>query len=428
LKADIDSLAATFASHFPAKLGGPRTIGREAEYPVVTAAGEAADVRRLWEPLQALGDFGVQHDGGDPTRMIVGLEGEGVSYSLEVGWGTVEVITGPCAGLFELQAAHEAAMQRLLQAAAGLDYRVLGYGIQPLTPPTLDLISPKQRYLLLNQVMAGAWLWFTVTASDQVQIDISRPELVRMMNFGNLIAPVLVALCANSPICEGRASPYASAREGYVGQAYAGKYRYGMNERPFADVADFVETLSGETCLMLPENSAYVPYNRPFVTYLAEHGPDFAAYLTHEHYTWNSARARTNHATIELRPACQQPWPEHMAVAALGLGLIEAVLAIERYFEQSFGVEVWPVLHAYQQEVIIHGLAAPEPAPGFLPNVVTLAAEALQKRGRGEEVFMEPLFNRLSRGANPAQQARRLFDQGGLPRLLAATTVPYPVR
>jgi gamma-glutamylcysteine synthetase len=79
----------------------------------------------------------------------------------------VEVITGPCAGLFELQAAHEAAMQRLLQAAAGLDYRVLGYGIQPLTPPTLDLISPKQRYLLLNQVMAGAWLWFTVTASDR---------------------------------------------------------------------------------------------------------------------------------------------------------------------------------------------------------------------------------------------------------------------
>jgi gamma-glutamylcysteine synthetase len=424
IKASIDHLAAKFASHFPPTLTGPRTIGREAEYPVVTATGEAADVRRLWAPLEASGDFHVHYDSNDPGRLIVSLEGEAASYALEVGLGTVEVITGPCADLFELQVAHEAAVRRLVEAAGPLGYRVLGYGIQPLTPPKFELLSPKQRYQVLYEVMGEAWLWFTVTASDQVQIDISQAELVRMINFGNLMAPIIVALCANSPIWQGQSSTFLSAREGQVGQAYAARYRYGMIEHPFADVADFIETLSRDTCLMLREDSHYFPYNRPFLTYLAEHGPDFPAYLIHEHYTWNSARARTNHATIELRPACQQPWAEHMAVAALGLGLIEAAEAIEAYLAQQFGAEVWSILHAYQARVIAQGLAAPQPAPGLLRQVLTLATEALEQRGRGEEVFMEPLFGRLARGTNPAQEALETFNQGGLKQLLAWATVP----
>lgn len=32
---------------------------------------------------------------------------------------------------------------------------------------------------------------------------------------------------------------------------------------------------------------------------------------------------------MELRAACQQPWPSHMAAAALQLGLVEAWQALE---------------------------------------------------------------------------------------------------
>jgi gamma-glutamylcysteine synthetase len=424
IKSSIDALAVEFVSHFPVELRGPRTIGREAEYPVVTATGEAADVRRLWEPLQSLGDFRVQHDSFNPNRLIVSLEDDQAGYTLEVGLGTVEVITGPCADLFELQAAHEAAMRRLLQAAARLDYRILGYGIQPLTPPSLDLMAPKHRYQVIYKALGQPWLWFTLTASDQVQIDISGPELVRMINFGNLMAPVMVALCANSPIWEGRSQPYISAREGQMGQIHAAEYRHGMVARPFEDAADFIETMSRQICLVLRQNLQYSVYNQPFLTYLAQHGPDFPAYLLHEHYIWNSARARTNHATIELRPACQQPWPEHMAAAALGLGLVEAAGAIEALLERLFGADTWPALRAYHQQVIAHGLAAPPPAPDLLLQIVTLAAEALRQRGRGEEIFIESLFGRLRQGANPAQRALQIFQQEGLAALVAQAAIP----
>ena len=424
LDTTFDALASAFASHFPPTLPRLRTIGREAEYPVVTADGEAADVRRLWEPLLAVADFHVKYDDPDRQELIVGLEGADVGYFLEVGLGTVEVITGPCDDLFELQAVHEAAMQRLVWAARQLDYRVLGYGIQPLTPPSFQLMAPKQRYKAIYQAMGADWLWFTITASDQVQVDIGRPELVRMINFGNLMAPVIVVLCANSPVYGGTLSPFCSAREGLMGQIYAAEHRHGMIGRPFANLVDFIRTMAEQPCLVLRRADArYVPYDRPFVAYLAEQGPDFPAFLIHEHYIWNSARARVAHATLEIRPACQQPWAEHMAAAALALGLVEAVDAIEAYLEQLFGVGVWPALRAYHRQVITHGLQAPEPAPQFLHSILTMVAEGLQRRGRGEEVFIEPLFDRLARSANPAQEVRRGFEQGGLQQLLAMVEI-----
>lgn len=48
----------------------------------------------------------------------------------QVGYGTVEVITGPCDTLHELKEVHERAVSRLVRAAAELDMHVLGFGIQ----------------------------------------------------------------------------------------------------------------------------------------------------------------------------------------------------------------------------------------------------------------------------------------------------------
>ncbi len=61
-----------------------------------------------------------------------------------------------------------------------------------------------------------------------------------------------------------------------------------------------------------------------FYDYIRRFGFDWDAFTIHDHYIWNSARPRTEQRTIEIRPACQQPWDDHMVVSALGLGLVEA--------------------------------------------------------------------------------------------------------
>lgn len=422
LEDTIHALAKQFEESFPHGIPALRTVGREAEYPVVTPSGEAADVRRLWDLLLAGGDLHEHYDSGNPN-LIVGLDGNDYSYELEVGVGTVEIVTRPSHNLFEIQRLMEQAVRRLMQAAAVRGWQVLGYGIQPVSRPTLHLMAPKQRYQSLYRAMGAEWLWYTITASDQCHVAVGRPELVQMLNFGNMMAPVLIALCANSPVYSGRLSSFCSGREGQMALIHANEFRHGMPPRPFLDIADYVRTMSQWTYLIARTDNEVIPHSQPFIEHLRTHGPDFGAFLFHEHYIWNSARLRTNYGTMEIRPACQQPWPEHMAAMALSVGLIEAVEPIMAYVQEELGEDYWSTMRTYHRQVIKHGLAAPQPAHNFLETIVHYADWGLQQRSQEEESLLRPIQRRLERGQNPAQRVRSVFQIDGLRGLLAHTAI-----
>lgn len=471
LQRAYEALADRFAAHFPQRLDGPRTVGREAEFPVVDQAGRAADVDRLWPLLlgnedtaekdkrdslsphsSSLSPLKVKRDAVN-TDLIVGLDGAAYSYALEVGKGTIELNVGPYATLFELEIAFRSAVERLVRAAAKLGWRVLGYGVQPLSPPTRDLLSPKQRYHALADIMGADWIWYTVTASDQTHVDISRDEAVSMLNFGSLIAPVVVALCANSPLAAGALTGDCSGREGRMITARYGE-RHGMISRPYADLTDFVARLSRMPALLRREGERLLPDGRLFSDVLrADYGKarseergessegwvltagSFDAFLLHDHYIWHSARVRTAYGTVELRPACQQPPHELMAATALYLGLVEGHEEIVEYIQNALApVEertlagCWPRMQQYHHQAVRAGLAAPEPAPGFLAEVLTLAAAALARRGYGEEEMLAPLWQRLEQRKNPAQRVQRVFAEMGLEGLIKSSDLESYLR
>jgi gamma-glutamylcysteine synthetase len=317
----------------------------------------------------------------------------------------------------------EAAVTRLVAAALDYGWQMLGYGIQPVSPASLSIMAPKQRYQSLYRAMGQEWLWYTVTASDQLQIDIGRHELVHMLNFGNLMAPVIIALCANSPVYAGTLSPYCSGREGQMAAIHASEHRHGMPMRPYTSIEDYVATVSDAIYLILREDKMVVPSSQRFTDYLAEHGPDFDAFLFHEHYIWNSARLRVAYGTIEIRPACQQPWNEHMAAAALNLGLIEASVEIDAFIQDALGADYWTIMRTYHRQVIRTGLAAPQPAPNLIVQIVEMAAEGLRRRGLGEEVLLAPIYHRIERMLNPAQRLSRVFQADGIGGLLRRNAI-----
>ncbi len=413
--ATIKKLTEQFIANFPEKRGGPRQIGREAEYPVVTDEGYAADVQAMWPLLLEAGDLKPIYEGND---LIVGLEGPDFTYSLEVGWGTMEVITGPCQDLHKLAEVHEAAMLRLRQAADKLGYHILGYGIQPRTPGELSLMSPKSRYKVLHDVIGPAWLHFTSTASDQVHIDINRTEIPVVHNVSNLLTPAVIALCANSPICGGASSGFHSAREGLMGEIHAAECRHGIPVGPIHEMSDWIEQLCDQKHLIHRENGQYLPQKGAFNNYLETHGPDFDAFLFHEHYIWNSARLRSAHGTVEFRAACQQPHHETMVVSAISLGIVEASQTLMTWLQKERGDKLWSTMRTYGHDVMRQGLAATEPIDNFLTTVLTQAQQALEQRGFKEEVFLEPLWNRLKEKKNPAQQALDAFDEGDVKALV----------
>jgi gamma-glutamylcysteine synthetase len=362
--------------------------------------------------------------------MMVGLSGPDFSFAQEVGRGTIEINTRACVHLHEVDACYRAALARLLPALAEFGWRLLGYGIQPLSPASAGLLAPKARYLAMHQAMGDDWLWYGVTASDQTQVAIAQEEMLLQLNTLHRLTPAIVALCANSPICGGSLSPFCSAREGVAVRGTFGD-RHGIPPGPYATLPEFVTQLSDYPLLLRRQGGALVPGQGSLGEMLAGLGEEDAAaaldaFLLHEHYIWHSARLRHAYGTIEVRPACQQPPAESMAACALILGMVCSAQEQARLLDEALGPDSWAILRAYHSQGIAQGLAAAEPVPGLLGQILGLAEQALIRRGHGEEIYLAPLGQRLARGENPAQRLRAIYQAEGMRGLLSATQMEIP--
>ena len=195
----LEALTRDFATGFPAKAPLLRTVGREAEFPLVRPDGRAADVFRLWPLLLEQGDCRPIYDQGtDGSDLIVGVETKTWSCVIEVGRATAELSVGPRPTLHDLAQDMEEALLRLKDVVRRAGFRLLGYGIQPRTPASPQLLTPKLRYLALQEAIGSQWLKFCVTAADQVQVDMGQDDLVQQMNLINATSGAIIAFTAIS--------------------------------------------------------------------------------------------------------------------------------------------------------------------------------------------------------------------------------------
>ncbi|MBI4785479.1 MAG: hypothetical protein HY782_00300 [Chloroflexi bacterium] len=410
----IDAIAARFESCFRESLGPIRKVGREAEFPVVTADGRAGDANLLWEPLLAEHGFKPYYDDPQTRTLLVGVERDKLNIAAEVGRGTIELSLGPYDDLWQLQAAFDQAVSPVARVAESRGMYLLGFGIQPRTRPSPALMTPRPRYQALYRAIGAPWLQLTTTAADQTHVDICRAELLDADNWLNLLSAPLIALCANSSVYSGRVGRFVSGREGTLRNL--GEIRYGMTPRRFKSVAEFIGYLCDYTCFVLPTPNGFKQINRPFVNSLPSYS--FDDFLFHEHYIWNSARARVQNSTIEVRPACQQPPGESFAANALIVGWVESLPQIAGYFDDALGPDPWPAMLAYRRAVVREGLVAKEPRAGLVRKLVEIAQAGLARRGRGEGRLLAPIWERLETRTSPGMRARAIVARHGVGALV----------
>jgi len=425
----IASITEQYVSRFRETLGPIRKVGREAEYPVVWPDGRAGDVSLLWEPLLAQGGLTPHYDDPGTRRLLVELSEPGMLVAIEVGRCTVELSIGPYADLWQLQTGFDQALARVNGAARERGMFLLGFGIQPRTPASQQLMTPTRHYRALRRAAGPAWLRLTTSASDQLHVDITRAEIPPAVNWMNLLSGPIIALCANSSVYAGRAGQYQAGREAFL--AELGEQRYGMPPRRFDTTAEWIQYLSEFRCFVLPESTGFRRTNRPFsevLTAEARRGTSFEQlyqyFLWHEHYVWNSARARVAHSTIEVRPACQQPPGESLAANALILGWVETLSEVAARVSGALGPDPWPAMSRYRQAAVRGGLGAPEPASGLLTTLVEIARVGLKRRGRGEERLLLPIERRLAEGQSPGQRAQKVLNRSGMAALLEQLRYP----
>jgi len=148
---------------------------------------------------------------------IIALARANAQITLEPG-GQIELSGEPCDSIHCTYAEFTQHIRELLEVAEPLDVVFLGLGMQPVS--RLEEIEwvPKKRYRIMGPYMPKVGTlgqrMMKQTATVQANIDYS-DEKDAMVKFrtGMGLTPILIAMFANSPICDGQLNGYRSFRE-----------------------------------------------------------------------------------------------------------------------------------------------------------------------------------------------------------------------
>jgi gamma-glutamylcysteine synthetase len=121
----------------------------------------------------------------------------------------------------------------------------------------------------------------------------------------------------------------------------------------------------------------------------------------------------TFRGTIEYRSCCCQPLSESMTVAAFHKGLNEMTDDIEKLLSEDKVLYGHGYTAAELRHMIIRNeipaYAGKDALKQVLKDILDIASEGLARKGAREEIFLEPLYERVDAGINPALKMRKMI-------------------
>ncbi len=437
----------------------PRGIGIEMEFPVVDGNGEAIGipiVQGMFEFLEDE-DFQLKRDNFSnyitSASRINDRSSQNFGYHLDTittdaGSGILEVILAPQDNLHAIQHRFSEVMSLLARYFDTKNCSILGYGIQPLSPPSRKLLMPKERYFFYENFSSNNIVpssegsdahLLAMTASNQCHISIGQNEAISAVNVLNALSGPQIILHANSPIWQGRLNlVYKAHRE--VFWEYCYPERLGQMGIPpkFRTMDDYIDYLLAFKPMLVRRTKLLQILNKPtFKDFMFDGSPTIGKALNGKefiiqpkikdiHYLnsfcYFNARLVPKFGTIESRMCCQQPFAAALAPTAVTLGILEN-LEDAKEIADRYSPRIWKKLRA---DAIQHAFKTSLPGKSirsFLTRFLEIAKQGLQRRGLGEEIFLKPLYERLNLHRSPADEAIDVFEKYGMRGLLEYCTL-----
>jgi glutamate--cysteine ligase len=283
---------------------------------------------------------------------LIALQGPRSSITLEPG-GQLELSGELCPHLHCCHGDLTRHLRAVTGEAAALGLAFLGLGVQPFTPLSEIAWVPKARYGIMGPYMLRTGdlgqAMMKQTAGLQVNVDFSdEADWLAKLRTSLLLAPVLYALFANSPLLEGRPSGFLSTR----GEIWSrtDRARTGLLPALFAEgagYAGYVDYALDVPMYFIRREGRYLDLTAsplPFRRYLREGWRGWRATLgdwdLHLSTIFTEVRLRPQ---IELRSADSLPPRHTLAVAALIKGLLydqtslDAAGALRSPLQMHFG-------------------------------------------------------------------------------------------
>ena len=400
-------------------------VGVELEYPVVNLEGKATDievVKELFRYLPSILGFTIEKvdEFGNPIQLLDPVSQDTILF--EVSYTTIEFAFGKAETIQEVENRFNNYMDVIQKKLAESNYAIVGCGIHPnweknenqpvayaryqMLMAYLNLSRSKTNVDLHDYPQYGAFI-----CGSQVQLDVSKSNYLRVINAFTQIEAAKAYLFANSEF-SGADWDTKISRDIFWEESMHGIYpeNVGVNARLFKDEDDFFDYLDhsaiftaerdGQTYyfnpiqardyLTTPEIQAFTLNGDEVLIY-----PQEQDFQTHRSYQYQDLTTR---GTVEFRSVCTQPLDRTFASAAFHLGLLVNLDKLETYLEtapffEKLGRDYKSLRRQFSKKMLTdeEETAIVE----FSKALFLLAEEGLEKRGKQEMTYLQPLKEEL---------------------------------
>ena len=400
-------------------------VGIELEYPIVNLEGKATDtevVKSLFRYLPSVLGFTIEKvdDFGNPIQLLDPVSQDTILF--EVSYTTIEFAFGRAETIQEVEESFRDYMDLIQKKLAEANHAVVGSGIHPYweknenQPVAYARYQMLMNYLKLSRTVLGSRLhdypqYGAFICGSQVQLDVSKSNYLRVLNAFTQIEAAKAYLFANSEF-SGVDWNTKISRDIFWEESMHGIYpeNVGVNTRLFKDEDDFFDYLN-HSAIFTAERDGQTYYfypiqarnylTTPEIQAFSLNGDEVLIYPqekdfeNHRSYQYQDLTTR---GTVEFRSVCTQPLDRTFASAAFHLGLLVHLDKLEAYLRTApFFTTVGRDYKFLRRQFSKKQLTDEEEATirEFSKDLLLLAEKGLEKRGKQEMTYLQPLRDKF---------------------------------
>ncbi|MBR1866861.1 MAG: glutamylcysteine synthetase, partial [Lachnospiraceae bacterium] len=406
-------------------------VGIEVELPILNLDREAVDfekIHTLTAGFMQYFSFEVmsRDDEGNVNAIENPENGDILSY--DCSYNNLELSLGKEKELHRLRERFVEYYSYLQQELASLHYTLTGMGVNPYRNYNRNVAIPNGRYRMLFHHLssypdyADLPMYFHTyptygmfSSASQVQLDVDYEELPMTIRAFSRLEPVK-ALLFNNSVLTGEHEELACCRDMFWENSTHGinPHNIGMFDVEIEEIDDLVAYIESASMYCVEREDKYINFRPiPVMEYFASesivgeyyaegsyHEISFQPELSDLEYlrTFKFVDL-TFRGTIEFRSVCCQPVADVMTVSAFHLGLKDQLKELDKLLREDH-----VLYHQGYSATELRKLFVKQELPSFVDRealyslaqrIVDLAKRGLQNRGYGEDIYLEPLYERI---------------------------------
>lgn len=415
-------------------------IGIEIEIPIINLDKTAVDfdvVHKVTDKFRRqYSDF--KEDGIDYEGNVFSLKNNNNDdiFCYDCSYNNIEFAMGKEKDLFSIYDRFCDYYAFTKECFEEFNHTLTGMGINPYRKYNKNHPIPSERYLMLYHHLRSFKNYENIpmhfhdypeygmfSSASQVQLDVYKDDLVKTINVFSKIEPIKALLFSNSVLIDENkhVTCFRDALWEYSTHGI-NPHNIGMYDVDFKSLDDLEAYLESLNIYCVMRDGVYI--NFPSMNLLEYFKKDYVCGEIYCNGEYREIEIRpcindikylrpfkfinlTFRGTVEFRSVCTQPIRDSMSVAAFHLGLKEKLDELEEligndnviYHKGYTAGELRKLLIQDELPVFIDG----NDLCKLSKDIVDLANVGLKERGIGEEIFLNPLYERIKKHSNPGK-------------------------